>query len=455
VDILDRAAAHAQRHLDSLPEAHAGPTASLDELRAALGGPMPGAGVAPEVVIDELAAKVPPGISASAGPRYFGFVTGGSMPAPLAADWLVSAWDQNVALYVMSPAIAVLEEVCSAWIADLLGLPEGSAAGFVTGCQAANTAGLAAGRHAVLERAGWDVESDGLFGAPAIEVFAGEQAHVTIGVSLRLLGLGAGRVTSVPADDLGRMDAAALADAMAGVEGPAIVCAQAGEVNTGAMDPIDAIADVADRHDAWLHVDGAFGLWAAASPALREQVRGLERADSWATDAHKWLNVPYDSGIVVVADPEAQRAALSMQAAYLTPGAGRDGSSYALESSRRARVVPVYAALRSLGRDGVAELVDRCCALARQMADELAACPQLELLAPVTLNQVLLGRVGGGEVADAVARIQDEGVCWLGGTVFRGRPAIRVSVSNWSTTPEDITRSAASIVAACEPWGAS
>jgi glutamate/tyrosine decarboxylase-like PLP-dependent enzyme len=397
-------------------------------------------------VLERLAAAADPGLVASPGPRFFGFVVGGTLPVAIAADWMTSAWDQNAGLEVLAPAAAVVEEVCERWIVELLGLPAGASAGFVTGGQGANTTCLAAARHAVLRDAGWDVEERGLIGAPAVDVYVGEEAHTTIFSSLRLLGLGAGRAQRIPADDQGRMDAAALAARLGAADGPAIVCAQAGEINTGSFDPFEAIADACAARGAWLHVDGAFGLWAAAAPGLRGLVTGVERADSWATDAHKWLNVPYDSGIAIVGDRAVHRAALALTAAYFVEtDAGRDNVAYVPETSRRARGFPVYAALRTLGRRGVAELVQRCCDLARQMAGALAAEPGIRVLNDVVLNQVLVELDDPGATGAVLARIQADGTCWLGGTTWHGAPAIRVSFSNWSTTLEDVTRSAAAI----------
>ena len=321
--LLHRTADLAARYLRTLPDRHVGVRAGVDELRAALGGPLPDHGEPSADVVERLATDADPGLVASSGPRFFGFVVGGTLPAALAADWLVSAWDQNAGMYVLSPATAVLEEVAAAWVLDLLALPGDASVGFVTGATMANLTGLAAARHAVLERVGWDVETDGLHGAPPVRVFVGEQVHVSALIALRLLGFGTGRALVVPSDDQGRMRADELERALAAGDGPAIVCAQAGDVNSGAVDPLPAIADACAAHGAWLHVDGAFGLWAAASDRLRDRVRGVERADSWVTDGHKWLNVPYDCGIVVVRDPRPHRAAMSTAAAYLPLGDAR------------------------------------------------------------------------------------------------------------------------------------
>ncbi len=419
-------------------------------LRERLGAPLAAAGEDPAKVVEDLAAALEPGLVAIPGPRYFGFVNGGTLPAALAADWLVSAFDQNTAAYVMSPGMAVLEQVAGEWVLDLLGLPAGCGVGFVTGGQMANFSGLAAARHALLAGAGWDVEADGLYGAPEFTVLIGEQAHTTIPAALRMLGLGATRVRRIPADGQGRMLAGDLARALAAVKGPALVCAQAGEVNTGAFDPLRQIGEAVRAHgQAWLHVDGAFGLWAAASPRLRALADGMWLADSWATDAHKWLNVPYDCGLAIVRDPAALTGALSLSAAYLPADGSRDPYAFTPEASRRARAVPVYAALRSLGSQGVADLVERCCALDRLAAAELASCPGVEILNEVVLNQVLF-RVPG-DTAAVIEAVQRDGTCWLGGTTWRGTPAVRFSVSNWSTTEADIRRSVAAIAAAAGP----
>ena len=417
-------------------------------LRDRLGGPLAEAGQDPASLITELAAALEPGLVATAGPRYFGFVIGGSLPAALAADWLVSAFDQNAAMYVMSPAAAIVEEVTAGWLLDLLGLPPQAAVGFVTGGQMANFSCLAAARNALLAAAGWDVAADGLRDAPPLTVVLGEQAHVTLLQALRLLGLGAAGARRVAADGQGRMIAAELRQVLAGLDGPVLVCAQAGEVNTGATDPLPKIAAAVASHGrAWLHVDGAFGLWAAASPALRPALAGVELADSWATDAHKWLNVPYDGGLAIVRDPAALSAALGSNAAYLPASDQRDPFDFTPEASRRARAIPVYAALRCLGRRGVAELVERCCAHARLAAAELSRGGAAEVLNDVVLNQVLF-RVPGADPATVIDRVQRDGTCWLGGTSWRGAPAIRFSVSNWSTTEDDIRRSVAAIRAA-------
>jgi glutamate/tyrosine decarboxylase-like PLP-dependent enzyme len=452
---LETAAAHATQFLRGLPERPVAARAGAEELRARLGGPLPEHPADPAEVVAQLAKLADDGLVATAGPRYFGFVVGGSLPAALAADWLAAAWDQNAGLFVLGPAAATVEDVAAGWLTELLGLPATASCGFVTGGLGANFGGLAAARNHVLARAGWDVERDGLLGAPPVEVVVGAERHVTIDVALRYLGLGSGRLRVVPADDQGRMDAAALGEVLAAVEGPTIVCAQAGNVNTGAFDPLAAICAAGHDHGAWVHVDGAFGLWAGASPALRHLVAGVEQADSWATDAHKWLNVPYDSGLVFVAHPQAHLAAFAKVASYLTPGQGgeRDPDGFVPEGSRRARGFPVWAALRSLGRSGVAELVERCCGHARRFADALAAADGVEVLNEVVLNQVLVrfadpGGDHDGRTREVIRRVQADGTLWLGGTIWQGMAAMRISVSNWSTTTDDVDRSVAAILAA-------
>jgi glutamate/tyrosine decarboxylase-like PLP-dependent enzyme len=441
-----------ERFFRTVEERPVAARAPASDVREALGGPLPERGEEPEAVVRALAAGADPGIVASAGPRHFGFVIGGSLPAALAADWLVSAWDQNAAFHSLSPAAAAIEEVAAAWTLELLGLPAEASMGFVTGAQGANTTALAAARHAVLERAGWDVERDGLVGAPPINIVCGEDAHATIFTALRLLGLGEGTAVRVEVDAQGRMVAAAVQSSLAARQGPTIVCAQAGNVATGASDPFEPIAEACAACGAWLHVDGAFGLWAAASSSTSDLVRGVERADSWAVDAHKWLNVPYDSAMAIVRDANAHRAAMSLTAAYLVADAGkRDSTNYVPESSRRARAVPVYAAIRSLGRSGVAGLVEQNCAHARRMAALLADVPGVEILNDVVLNQVLVRLPGGDEAARAVIdAVQRDGTCWLGGTEWQGRAAMRVSFSNWATSEADVERSAAAIAAAVE-----
>jgi len=410
-------------------------------------------------VVEELAAAAAPGLVAMPSGRYFGFVIGGAVPAALAADWLTSAWDQNAGLYVGGPAASVIEEVADGWLRDLLGLPADVSVGFVTGTQMAHVTGLAAARFEVLRRAGWDVAVDGLAGGPRVRTIVGAQRHVTVDRALRLLGLGA--PTVVAADEQGRLEPDALDRELAAGAQPTIVCAQVGEVNTGAVDPLPEIADAASDAGAWLHVDGAFGLWAAASPKLRALVRGAERADSWTTDAHKWLNVPYDSGLVFCAHPEAHRAAMTVSASYLIQDEGarkvRDQVDWVPEFSRRARGFAIYAALRSLGRTGVAELVERCCACASRFAQGLADVPGAVLLNEVVLNQVLFRFESDDETDTVLQTVQDEGAVWSSGTTWDGRKAIRLSVSNWQTGEREIDlalerfAAAAQAVAAAAP----
>jgi glutamate/tyrosine decarboxylase-like PLP-dependent enzyme len=450
--VLERAASLGREFLAGLAERRVAPPVAVETLRQTLGGPLPDAGEDPRSVVEALARAADPGIVASAGPRYFGFVTGGALPAAVGADWLTSAWDQNAWTYVASPAASVVEEVAGRWLVELLGLPPSTSVGFTTGATMASFAALAAARSAVLARGGYDVEEQGLRGAPEIALFAGEAAHATIFAALQMLGLGRGRVRRVAADDAGRMRPEKLRDALADVSGPAIVCAQAGEVNTGSFDPLDQIAALCRERGAWLHVDGAFGLWAAASPALRHLVRGADLADSWTVDGHKWLNVPYDSGYVFVRDSAAHRAALAVGAAYYPRDtAERENFHFVPESSRRARGFATWAALRSLGRQGVAELLERCCALARRMADALRAAEGVEVLNDVVLNQVLVRFRSPAGDADAftlevIRRIQADGTCWLGGTTWHGSAAARISICNASTTEADVDRSAAAIL---------
>ncbi len=453
---LDRASAIAQDFLAGLPSRHVGTTASLEVLRERFGGPLPDPGEDPVSVVETLAANAEGGLVASAGPRFFGFVIGGGLPAALAADWLTSAWDQNACLYVVGPAAAVAEEVAGAWLADLMGLPGGVSVGYTTGATMASFTGLAAGRHHLLANAGWDAERQGLFGAPEIPVVVGEEAHVTIFAALEMLGMGRDRVTRIPTDGQGRMRADALEAALASLDRPALVCAQAGNVNTGAFDPLPAIVRAVRENGGWLHVDGAFGLWAGADPTRRHLVEGVGEADSWTTDAHKWLNVPYDSGLSFTAHPAAHHAAMTLGASYYveTTGGERDPFNWVPESSRRARGFTIWAALRSLGRDGVADLVARTCGLARRFAAGLEGAPGVRILNDVVLNQVLVrfedpsGDVAAGDArTDAViAAIQAEGTLWLGGTRWHEQRAMRISVSGWSTTETDVDASIAVIL---------
>jgi glutamate/tyrosine decarboxylase-like PLP-dependent enzyme len=438
-ELLELTAGIAADFYESLPERAVFPAVDADELRNAFGGPLPEGPTDPRTVISELAAAAEPGLIAEAGGRYFGFVIGGAVPASLAADWLSSAWDQNAGLYICGPSAAIVEDVAGAWLVELLGLPEHASFGFVTGGQMASFTALAAARHHVLAKAGWDVEQRGLNGAPPIRTIVGEKRHGTIDRALRMLGLGA-PTDILPADDQGRL----LAEHLRIGDEATIVCAQAGEVNTGAFDPFDAIADARDAApNAWIHIDGAFGLWAAVSDSLRPLVAGSDRADSWATDAHKWLNVPYDSGIAFTAHPESHSASFSARAAYLVAdGNTREQIDWNPEHSRRARGFPVYAAIRSLGRAGIVEMIERCCARARQFA---AGIEQLgaEVLNDVELNQVLFRFATDEETTAAMRAVQESGEAWMSGTTWDGRAAIRISVSNWLTSEDDIERTLA------------
>lgn len=446
--ILDRARHHADVFLGSMPERHVGARATREELLSALRVPLGDEGEDAGVVLDTLAAQGERGAVGCPGPRYFGFVIGGTLPVALAADWLTATWDQNPGIYATSPVVSVIEEVAREWLLDLFDLPRESSVGFVTGGQMANFTCLAAARHGMLRRAGWDVEEDGLYGAPRINLVTSAESHVTIDVAMRYLGFGTRSLLRVETDEQGRMRPDRLRKLLQNLSGPTIVCAQAGSVNTGSVDPLREIAEIARRCEAWLHVDGAFGLWARTSRELRPLVDGAELADSWATDAHKWLNVPQDSGVAIVRHAEDHRGAMTTSAAYLvqTQGVERDAVDWVPEFSRRGRGIAVYAALRSLGRAGVEQLIDRCCARARQMADILREQPGVRILNDVVLNQVLV-RFGDDDelTRRVIAGVQEEGTCWLGGTTWHDMAAMRISVSNWSTTEEDAQRSAEAI----------
>ena len=449
-ELLRRTAEIAADFLDTLDERPIWPPATTEELRAALGGELPDGPSDPREVVETLADAVERGVVAIPSGRYFGFVIGGALPAALAADWLTSTWDQNAGLVVCGPSAAVVEEVAGEWLKDLLGIPASASFSFVTGCQLAHVTCLAAARHAVLERLGWDVEERGLSGSPPVTVVTGGKRHVTIDRALRLLGLGSASAVRVDVDSEGRMRVDALEEALGQLTGPAIVCAQAGEVNTGAFDSFEEIARLCRDAGAWLHVDGAFGLWASASPELRHLASGIERADSWATDAHKWLNIPYDSGLAFVAHPEAHRAAMRLTADYLVtdPNAVRDEMDWTPEFSRRARGFAVYAGLRSLGRSGVADLVERSCTRARQFASAIAHLPRCEVLNDVVLNQVLFRFEDDATTEAMLESVQASGETWMSGTTWDGRAAIRLSVSNWRTTEADIDRAVAAFEAA-------
>jgi glutamate/tyrosine decarboxylase-like PLP-dependent enzyme len=440
--VLEDAARRACAYLDGLDERRVSPDRPALDALAALDRALPDGPSTDRDVLAELDRVVSPATLATAGPRFFGFVIGGVLPATLAANWLAGAWDQNAGLHAPTPGVSVLEQVALGWLVDLFDLPAGTGAGFVTGATMANFTALAAARHAVLARAGWNVEADGLFGAPPITVIVGAETHPTLFKSLGLLGLGRSRVVRVPVDGQGRMRA----DAVPPIDGPAILCLQAGNVNTGACDPFDAIVPAARAAGAWVHVDGAFGLWAKAAPSRRALVAGVEQADSWATDAHKWLNVPYDSGLAFVREPDALRAAMAITAEYLPTGADvRDPSDFTPELSRRARGVEVWAALRTLGRAGMAEIVERNCRQARRFAARLSAAG-FAILNEVALNQVLVSFGDAGRTRDVIARIQADGTCWCGVTVWQGQTAMRISVSSWATTDADVERSADAMI---------
>jgi glutamate/tyrosine decarboxylase-like PLP-dependent enzyme len=442
--LLSTTAERCQRYLDSLGERRVSPRRESIASLAALDVPLQDDPIPAGAVIAELDTVVTPATMAMAGPRFFGFVIGGSLPVALAADWMTSTWDQNTGLFNSTPGTAYIEEVALRWLLDLFGLPPTCAGAFVTGTTVAHITALAAARHAVLAKVGWNVEGDGLFGAPPVTVVVSEEAHPTLLKALGVVGFGRSRVVRIPTDDQGRMRAGALPR----IHGPTIVCTQVGNVNSGACDPIAEIcarAHAGEGGDAWVHVDGAFGLWARVAPSRAHLVAGMEQADSWATDGHKWLNVPYDSGIAFVRDGEALRAAMAVTAEYL-PSASerRNPSDHTPELSRRARGVAIWAALRSLGRSGVAELIERSCRQARQFAEALSAAGY-SVLNDVALNQVVVSFGDAGETRRVIAGVQEDGTMWAGETVWRGRVAMRISVSCWSTRDEDVRASVEAI----------
>lgn len=442
--LLEDAAGRAVRYLDNLDARGVAPFPEAVERLAELDMPLPDGSADPARTIEILDEIGSPATIASAGSRFFGFVIGGSLPVTLAANWLAAAWDQNSALYQVTPGTAKFEQVALNWMLELFGMPAEYCGAFVTGATVANFTALAAARHAVLARTGWDVEADGLIGAPPVTVVVGEEAHPSLIKSLGLLGLGRRRVQRVPVDDQGRM----LASALPAFEGPTIVCTQVGNVNTGAFDPVGEICDRANDGDAWVHVDGAFGLWALAVPSLANLASGIEHAHSWATDFHKYLNVPYDSGLALVRDKEALQAAMAVTAEYLpTETPFRNPSDFVPELSRRSRGVEVWAALHALGRQGVIELVERTCRHARRFAEVLGAAGY-EILNEVVLNQVLVSFGDAAETERVIAGVQTDGTCWCGGTVWHGKRAMRISVSSWATTDEDIERSLEAILGA-------
>ena len=441
-EILNDACARAVRYLAGLESRPVAPAAAAVARLGAFEEPLPAGPGDPAETLRLLDEVGSPATTAMAGPRFFGFVIGGSLPVSLAANWLAGAWDQNSAYYRATPGTAVVEQVALRWLLDVLRLPPECSGAFVTGATVANLCALAAGRHAVLKAAGWNVEAQGLFGAPPITVVVGAEVHPSVTKSLGILGLGRSRVVKVPVDGQGRMRA----DVLPAIAGPTIVCVQAGNVNTGAFDPIEEVCRRAHAAGAWVHVDGAFGLWAAASPAHRPLTAGIAQADSWATDAHKWLNVPYDCGLAFVRDPLALQAAMAITAEYLpTESAYRNPADYTPELSRRARGVEVWAALRSLGREGIASLVGRNCAQAQRFAQKLSAAG-FEILNEVVLNQVLVSFGDPAKTNRIIQGVQDDGTCWCGVTVWQGRTAMRISVSSWATTDADVDRSVEAII---------
>jgi glutamate/tyrosine decarboxylase-like PLP-dependent enzyme len=440
--LLADASARAIRYLEQLNERSVAPSSQAVAALRAFDEPFPAAPTSPTETLRLLDEVGSPATTAMAGPRFFGFVIGGSLPVTLAANWLAGAWDQNTGLFRPTPGTSYLEQIALRWLLDVLHLPPECRGAFVTGATVANLCGLAAARHAVLERAGWNVEANGLFGAPPVTVIIGAEAHPSVSKSLGILGLGRTRVVKVPIDGQGRMRL----DAFPAISGPTIVCTQVGNVNTGACDPIDEICRRARPAGAWVHVDGAFGLWAAAAPSRAHLVKGIAEADSWATDAHKWLNVPYDCGLAFVRDPNALQAAMAITAEYLpTQSEHRNPGDFTPELSRRARGVEVWAALRSLGRAGVAELIERNCAQARRFAERISAAG-FEILNEVVLNQVLVTFGDADRTKRVIEAIQADGTCWAGVTVWQGRTAMRISVSSWATTDADVERSADAII---------
>lgn len=456
---LNAAMAEAKRWLASLDQRPVRPQASTKEMLKAFDEELPAKGEPPDLVVSMLAERAGPGLMATGSGRFHGWVIGGALPASVGADWVVSAWDQNAGMADISPAAAAIEQVTARWVVELLGLPATCSVGFVTGGQMANTVCLAAARNYVLEANGWDVELDGLVGAPPVTVVVGEERHSAIDRGLRLLGLGSRSVRVVEVDNAGRILPGALEAVLATISGPTIVCAQAGNVNGGAVDRFGYIRDVIDGRNAgdiWMHVDGAFGLWVRAEPSRRHLLDDVERADSWATDAHKWLNTPYDCGMAICARPESQRRAMGVRVAYLPSGDDeevRDPVDFNPEFSRRARAVPVWAGLRQLGVDGLARVVDRCCAMAERYADALGSASGVEVMHQ-ELNQVVVRFLGASGETDeehtrqVVSKVQDHGTCYPSSTVWHNTAAMRISVCNWRTDEEDVDRSVASILAA-------
>jgi glutamate/tyrosine decarboxylase-like PLP-dependent enzyme len=449
---LGAALEHSLRFLENLDDAPVPPTASLETLRSRLARELTGEGVAPEQVIAELVRDVEGGILGSTGGRFFAWVVGGVLPAALAADWLTSAWDQNAGIHVSGPAAGLVEEIAGAWLKDILGLPAGASFAFVTGCQMAHVTCLAAARHAILERRGWDVARQGLYGAPPIRILTSGERHGSIQRAIRLLGLGLDRVIELPATSQGQLAPEALERELeAGGGSPTIVLLVAGDLSRGAYDPFETLIPIARRHGAWVHVDGAFGLWAAASPRYRHLLCGVEGADSWATDGHKWLNVPYDCGYAFVADREAHSAAMSHRESYLqSHQEARDQMDWNPEWSRRARGFSTYAALRQLGRQGIAALVEQCCEHAHSLVLGIGGLPGAEVIWEPAINQGLVrfldSQTGAGDrdhdrrTDEVIAKVLAGGEAYFGGTTWHGRRAMRVSVCNWRTSADDVER---------------
>lgn len=441
-ELLVDASARAIRYLEGLDSRSVAPAPSAIEQLKVLDEAIPARASDPAETLRLLDEIGSPATMGMAGRRFFGFVIGGSLPVTLAANWLAGAWDQCSGLYRATPSTAYIEQIALRWLLDILQLPPGASGAFVTGATVANLCALAGARHAVLEQAGWNVEADGLFGAPPITVLVGEEVHPSLTKSLGILGLGRNRLIKVPVDQAGRMRMECLPK----LSGPTIICVQAGNVNTGAFDPITEVCERAHAAGAWVHVDGAFGLWAAAAPSRAHLTQGIAKADSWATDAHKWLNVPYDCGLAFVRDPLALPAAMAIKAEYLpTESAYRNPADFTPELSRRARGVEVWAALRSLGREGLAELIERNCAQARHFAERLSAAG-FEILNEVVLNQALVSFGDAEKTQRVIQEIQDDGTCWCGVTVWQGRTAMRISVSSWATTDADVDRSVEAMI---------
>lgn len=455
-DALDRATFHARQWLDSLADCPAGATASAAELRAAFGGPLPETGRDPAAVIDDLAAKAPPGLNANASGRFFGWVMSGALPSALAADWLVSAWDQNVGMFSVAPAAAMIEEIAGEWLKDLFNLPREASFAFTTGCQMAHVTALAAARHAVLAKAGWNVEEDGLSGAPPIRVLTSRNRHGSVDSAVRYLGIGQSNMVDVETGPMGDMLVEDLERKLSHYDGPIILCLNAADLNVGTFDDFATLIPMAQAAGAWVHVDGAFGLFARVSERLRPLTEGMELADSWATDGHKWLNVPYDCGIAFVRDAGAHRAAMSLGAAYLTPSQeARDPNDWNLELSRRARAIPVYAALQELGRRGVADMVERCCDHCRAIVTGIGTLPGARALNDPVLNQGLVRFERPGASVEEndrftdeiIARVNATGEAFFSGTIWNDRHAMRVSVVSWRTNEEDVSRTIAAVEA--------